>query len=137
MTLNEWSAKTKRQVFESLISGQPPSIGAYEIADLQAGKAIGVPVMGTTSYLPDRVLHEFIYKDSLTTVVLTVTIESPERIVVMPVPSWVVENIWQGEISGSYHFETDAKKLFENFGSQLSVEGNAPLFGPKMATRRE
>ena len=55
----------------------------------------------------------------------------------LPVPDWVIESIWQGEISGSYHFESDAKALVEAFQAELSAENNPKWFLPQAAKRRE
>jgi hypothetical protein len=55
----------------------------------------------------------------------------------MPVPNWVIESIWQGEIDGSYQFESDAHNLLSQFSAQLEPEANRQLFGKKRPTRRE
>ena len=54
----------------------------------------------------------------------------------MPVPSWVVESIWQGDIDGSYHFESEATELVAEFIEVLKREGNLAQFGDKAPTRR-
>lgn len=98
----------------------------------------GAPQMGSTRYAPDAIFVEFIYPDKLgKSVILTVKLEAPERIVYLPVPGWVVESIWQGEISGSFHFESDARRMMAELENQLDPEPNKALFGPKQATRRE
>ena len=94
--------------------------------------------MGTTRFEPTAVILEFIYPDKQgSSVVLPVKVASPERILFMPVPSWVVESIWQGEIDGSYRFETEAATLLADFAKLLDAEDNDRWFGPRQATRRE
>lgn len=92
--------------------------------------------MGASVFHPDRVDLEFLFGPG-TPLVFVVSISAPERIVFLPVPSWVIETIWQGEISGSHHFESEAMRLVEVFRGQLSPENNSALFGPQMAKRRE
>lgn len=90
--------------------------------------------MGATNYEPDAILMEFIYPDPKgSAVLLSVRVSAPERIVFMPVPEWVVESIWQGEIAGSYHFEGDALRMIEEFRASLAPEANAEIFGQERA----
>ena len=125
-------------IFEDLKNGQPPREGEFDDAVRKEGKVKGEPQMGSTHYEPDAIFVEFIYPDPKTTsTILTVKLAPPERIVFLPVPSWVVENIWQGDIAGTFHFESEAKKLFEELGQELDVESNKKWFGPQMAKRRE
>jgi len=55
----------------------------------------------------------------------------------LPVPEWVVESIWQGDVAGSFHFERDAKRLLASFEQELEPDDNQKYFGPQMAKRRE
>jgi hypothetical protein len=72
---------------------------------------------------------EFIYPDSRTAaILLEVRIPTPERVVFLPVPGWVVEQIWQGEITGSYAFESDAIALLEAFRQDLTPDANLRHF---------
>ena len=73
---------------------------------------------------------EFIYSSKgASSTVFQVEVDAPERIVYMPVPSWVIESIWQGEINGSFHFESDARELIDQFTASLQTEANASIFG--------
>ena len=63
-------------------------------------------------------------------------VDPPERIVRMPVPEWVVESVWQGEVDGSYHFESHAYALLEAFTASLDPEENARRFKGRMPTGR-
>jgi hypothetical protein len=138
MTLNAFAAAKRLAIFENLKQGLPPGEGDFDSQTLADARVKGDPQMGSTRYEPDAIFVEFIYPDSKSTsTVLSVKLAAPERIVFLPVPSWVVENIWQGDIAGTYHFESEAKRLYEELGQELSLEANAKWFGPQMAKRRE
>jgi len=137
MTLNEWSAKTKRALFDNLDQGHAPASGEFDEALLRDARTKGRPQMGATVYSPDSARFEFVYKDHISTIVFSVKAPTPHRVIFLPVPSWVVETIWQGDIDGSYHFEPDADELVQGFLAQLSPVENPALFGPKQPTRRE
>ncbi|MBS1706858.1 MAG: hypothetical protein JST40_13405 [Armatimonadetes bacterium] len=138
MNLNEYVAKTKREIFEALSAGLEPSLGTYDAAILKEVRSKGSPRMGVTVYSPDSLTHEFIYTDGPgSSVILPVTIPAPERIVFLPVPRWVVENIWQGNVDGSFQFESDAIKLLKEFERELEPQNNPKWFGPRASTRRE
>lgn len=137
MKLNEFVATTRRVLFEQLKAGLEPQVGTWDATLLADAKSKGTPQVGTTRYEPDAVVFEFVYPDSASTVVLAVRVASPHRIVLLPVPAWVVEQIWQGEIDGSYHFEPDALQLVAEFTQALNPEENAKRFGPKQPLRRE
>lgn len=138
MKLNEFAASRRMAIYESLCAGQPPAEGEFDAQALKDAMVLGAPQMGATNYSPDKIEFQFIFPNpNLAPMVFSVTIPSPERIVFMPVPSWVIESIWQGEIDGSYQFESDAKNLLSQFSAQLEPETNKQLFGRKRATRRE
>lgn len=138
MSLNSYAAEQRLAIFAELQKGLPPSVGSYSLEALAEAKKKGAPTMGSTRYEPSQIHFEFIYPDPLSSAtILTVTIPSPERIVHLPVPEWVVESIWQGEISGSFHFESDARALLERFSTEIEVGANEKWFGPQQAKRRE
>lgn len=138
MTLNEFAAKKKLALYERLRSGLEPDEGQFDANLLREAKALGSPQMGTTRFEPNQIHQEFIYSaPGQTTVVLSVTLPSPERIVYLPVPNWVIESIWQGDISGSAHFESDAKALVDQLLRELEADRNAAHFGPQAPKRRE
>lgn len=123
MKLNEWVATQKRALLEELVAGKEPSFGSFEPALLREGKVKGKPQMGTTRHEPHSVHLEFIYSDPLSSAtVLTVTVAPPERIVFLPVPEWVVESIWQGEIDGTFQFESDAMAMVKTFRTSVFSE---------------
>ncbi len=135
-SLAQWTATRKREIFDDLSSDRPPREGVFDSANLAECRTKGAVRMGASVYHPDRVDLEFLFGAG-TPLVFVVSLPAPERIVYLPVPAWVVETIWQGEISGSHHFESEANRLLLAFQSLLSPEANAPLFGPQMARRRE
>ena len=137
-TLSTFSARTKREIFEDLLAGRTPRVGKYDAELLQQSKIKQPVQMGTTVFHPDRIAFEFIYPDpQASALVLSVVVAPSERIVFLPVPNWVVENIWQGSVDGSFHFETDALALFGELKNLLEPRANAGLFGSQMAKRRE
>jgi hypothetical protein len=139
MNLNEFVATHKRGILDDLLNLKEPSIGVWDSDSLGKCRALNTaPKIGTAVYFQDRVELEFIYMaDGQATEVLTVSVPAPERIVFLPVPKWVVETIWQGEISGTFHFESDALRLVAQFQASLEPRENEALFGPARPTRRE
>jgi hypothetical protein len=105
---------------------------------LADGRTKGEPQIGAANFTPTTIIFEYIFSDGRgATTILSVTIDAPERIVFLPVPSWVVETIWQGEIDGSYQFEQDALAALDEFRSMIEPDANVSWFGPRQATRRE
>jgi hypothetical protein len=138
MTLNAYAAELRLRIFEEIKAGREPSLGSFDPLILKEARTKGTPQLGTTRYLPNELAFEFIFPDpKSSSTLLSVSVTPPERIVFLPVPEWVIESIWQGDIAGSYHFESEAMHLLESFGNLLTPEGNAPLFGPQLAKRRE
>jgi len=138
MPLNSFVAMKRQAIFEALLAGQAPAEGDYDETALAEGRAKGRPQMGTTRFKPRQILLEFIFSaPEEPATVLTVAIPAPERIVFLPVPPWVVESIWQGDVDGSYHFETDAERLVQEYRAELSAAANAVWFGPQPPKRRE
>jgi hypothetical protein len=137
-SLNAFSASKHRALFEDLRAGLDPSEGEFDSSLLKEARAKGNPQMGSTRYEPNSIVFEFIYPNPQgAAIIVSVRIASPERIVFMPVPAWVVETIWQGEIDGSYQFESDSYRLLEELRGRLEPDQNAELFQKKQATRRE
>lgn len=138
MTLNEWAAAKKTEIFEQLGQGQAPSEGAYDAAVFRDGLVKGKPQMGATTFTPSAAHFEFIFPDSnSTSTVLDVCVDAPERIVFLPVPEWVVEEIWQGDVSGTPHFESEANAMLARFRTELDPGMNEKHFGPQPPKRRE
>jgi hypothetical protein len=138
MNLNAYLAAKKQSVFADLQAGRPPSEGRFDEAVWRDAKEKAAPQLGSALLEPGRVELQFIYPvPGGMAVILAVEFDPPERIVHLPVPSWVIESIWQGEIAGSSHFESDAMRLLDELRAQLEPEANAALFGPQAPKRRE
>lgn len=136
--LNAYAAAKRRAIFDSLKAGQAPAEGLYSAEILAEARMKGAPQVGSTRYEPFKIHLEFIYPDpGATATILTVTLEAPERIVFLPVPEWVIESIWQGDIDGSYQFESQARELVAKLEEELTPDGNLKWFGPRQAKRRE
>ncbi len=138
MTLNEWAADIKTRIFDDLSQGRLPAEGKFDEALLREAQVKGKPQMGATNYEPHAATFEFIYPDSNSTAtVLQVLVEPPERIVFLPVPEWVLEEIWQGDVSGSAHFESEAAEILRRYTAELEPGANEKYFGRQPAKRRE
>jgi len=138
MKLNEWAVGLKTEIFDDLTQGRPPGTGSFDEALLREGQAKEKPQMGTTTYEPHSAVFEFIFPDpNSTATILQVRVEPPERIVFLHVPEWVMETIWQGDVSGSAHFEGEATELLRRYTAELEPGANDKYFGPQPARRRE
>lgn len=136
--LNAFMARCKREIWEDLRAGRDPRMGTWDADLLRVARTKEAPQMGATVYHPDHLQLEFQFPDKLgAAVVVSIQVPTPEPVVFMPVPKWVVETIWQGEIDGSYRFQSEAKRLLAEFTAGLEPEANRPWFGPRQATRRE
>ena len=138
MTLSEYLAATKRATHADLLKGDSPKVGKYDADALAKLRSSGEPQMGATVLEPESVRFEFIYPQSDGSAeLLAVDVQSPERIVFMPVPAWVIETIWQGSIDGSHHFESDANRLQDELLESMKPLQNKKLFGRHQPKRRE
>ena len=127
--LQDFVSDARRRVFDDLVNGVPPSLGSVDLDAFAKARDRGKPQLGTTQFGQHEVRLEFIYPDSRTAaILLEVCIPTPERVVFLPVPGWVVEQIWQGEITGSYAFESDATALLEAFRQDLTPDANLRHF---------
>ena len=138
MTLSAFVSEKRNAIFSDLSAGHAPREGVFDHDLFKEGMVKGKPQMGTTRFEPQAIDLEFIYPDSAgSSIVLTVRLSVPERILFMPVPAWVVESIWQGEIDGSYHFESEAALLLAEFAKMLQAEDNDKWFKRRQPKRRE
>jgi hypothetical protein len=135
MTLAEFVARNKREVFDRLVKGENPETGIYDLAVLAEGRGKGSARMGASVVHPDRVELQFLFGTADPTI-FVVTLTPPERIVFMPVPKWVVANVWQGEVLGSTQFESDARRLLAEFEALLSPDQNPEQFKDSMPVGR-
>jgi hypothetical protein len=137
MKLNEWAAQKKTEIYEDLTNGKHP-VGKFDEATLRQAQVKGKPQMGATTFKPDAAGFEYIYPDTNSTAtVLQVMVDPPERIVFMPVPEWVLEEIWQGDVTGSPHFESEAMEMIRRYAAELEPNANDKHFGKQPAKRRE
>ncbi|MBX3097666.1 MAG: hypothetical protein KF812_12480 [Fimbriimonadaceae bacterium] len=136
MTISEFVARTKRKILEDLRSNQPPSVGRFDANALEEAKRLGEVRIGTHQIQPYSVTLEFLFGKESPSVV-TIEVDTPERVVFLPIPDWVIENIWQGDIDGSAHFESHANKLVHGFLAKLTPEANPAEFAPRPPRRRE
>lgn len=138
LALNQYVAQKKREIYDRLRAGHAPDEGEFDGSVWAEAKDKGVPQMGTTVYRPDSIQVEFIYQDPLSSnLVLKVVLSAPERIVFMPVPEWVHQTIWQGEVDGTFRFESEAAAMLEVFGTELSASRNPVWFEKRLPTTRE
>lgn len=137
MSLSRFVSETRRHLYELLSSGRQPDLGEFDPDLYRRAKDRGQPQMGPVSYRPDRVVLDFIYPgDGSAAIVLAVNVDPPERIVYMPVPEWVVEQIWQGDVQGSYRFASEAAELLRRFEQLLEPSRNEADFGPAQQYKR-
>lgn len=138
LELNQYVAEKKRAVFERLRQGMAPGEGSFDAAAFEEAKDKGVPQMGTATFRPGEIRLEFIYRDPLgANQVFTVTLEAPERIVFMPVPKWVHQTVWQGEVDGTYRFESEAFGLMKGLEREMMPGENEKWFEKRLPTTRE
>ncbi|MCS7190756.1 MAG: hypothetical protein NZ843_04030 [Fimbriimonadales bacterium] len=129
MTLREFVRDQIRAVFDALKAGNAPPVGEYDPATLRECQRRALPQVGATRFLPDAIILEFIFQDaSLGPAVLSVRISAPEPIVYMPVPDWVIEDVWQGDVTGSFRFRSEAERLLQAFSEQVFTERNRVFF---------
>ena len=138
MTLSEYVATKKKEIYDDLLQGRDPAEGEFDAAALAELRSRGEPQMGSTVLEPENIRFEFIFPQiDGSAELLAVELTPPERIVFMPVPAWVVETIWQGDVDGSHHFQSDAKRLVEELSASLEPLSNKKLFGRQLPRRRE
>jgi hypothetical protein len=112
LNLNEFVAERRNQVFEALSAGKEPP-GEFDRQVLREARAKGKPQFGATRFESDSVVFEFIYPDvTSASAILDVR-------VAMPVPPWVIEQIWQGEVTGSHHFAAQAREMVQRLADLI------------------
>lgn len=138
MQLNAFVSATRSELHADLCARRAPRVGSFDgelLKDLFSGKD---PQLGSVRYTPHAVHFEFIYPQNGTAAtVFTVDVTPPERIVFLPVPNWVVENIWEGEVTGSYVLESEVEGRLAEFRAVLDEESNQAYFGRQEPTRRQ
>jgi hypothetical protein len=123
------TALLRGQILEDLQAKIEPRIGQFEPETLRLALTKPSVQMGAQKFVPNGFFFEFIFPDPTAgTVILTVFVPSKERIVFLPVPNWVRQNIWQGDIEGSYYYESEVEPVLSGFRTLLSDEKNAVFF---------
>jgi hypothetical protein len=129
MTLREFVRDKIQQIHDALRQGLAPPVGEYDPEVFKECKRRATVQIGTTHYRPDSILLEFIFTEpSLGPAVLTVRVPAPEPIVYMPVPDWVIEDVWQGEVTGTFRFASEAQVLLKKLHNQIFSETNLLYF---------
>lgn len=130
MSLYEFAAEKKRAIYADLLAGKDPSQGTFDPEVLAEGRRKGDPQIGSEIYSQNEIELQFIFPEAgNSATILSVTIPSPERIVYLTVPKWVVISVWQGEVYGTYAFESDAKRMVQEFLDTLDPQTNPNHFG--------
>jgi hypothetical protein len=113
LNLNEFVSGHRKLAHEALLAGREPA-GEFDAQVLREARTKGKPQVGATRYEVDAVILEFIYPDPTgAAAILDVRIPAPDQIVFLPVPPWVIEQIWQGEVTGSHHFAAQAREMLD------------------------
>lgn len=137
MSLYEFAAEKKRAIYADLLAGKDPSQGTFDKELLAEGRRKGDPQIGSETYRQDEIDLQFIFPEAgNSATILTVTVPSPERIVYLTIPKWVVISVWQGEVFGTYAFESDAEKLVQEFLATLEPQANPEHFGEQTVIGR-
>jgi hypothetical protein len=136
VTLSEYVSSLRNTIFDDLTHGRAPSQGEFSATLLAEARMLAVlPQMGSLRYAPQSVSFEFIYPNPKgASIVFSVNCATPERVVYLPVPGWVIQSIWQGEVHGSHHFESEANALVATFVDGLSPENNSAHFEEDAST---
>jgi hypothetical protein len=132
MTLTEYASRRKSEILAELLAGRLPTDAEYDAAGIRSALEKAEPRQGATRYAQSHIDFEFIFAvPGEATVVQAVRVPAPERIVWLPVPDWVVANVWQGTVHGTYCFESEAREHLRKLEAMLEPAVNQGLFdGP-------
>lgn len=136
MTFLEFASAARRRVLADLESGEEPGAGEFDRERLRAARAHGEPRMGSMVVHPERLDLEFPFVSAEGAVVFSVSVATPERVVAMPVPEWVVENVWHGTVEGSFVFESEARAMLGRLAALLEPGPNRALFAGRASVGR-
>lgn len=128
MTLGQFIADCKIRLLAELESRVEPSFGTYDVHQWPGSSRVKQVQIGSATPFPHNVEFEFILTLEEGSEVFTISVPAPERIVYMPVPEWVLISVWQGEVSGSYHFESDATRMTDRYVALLTSGTNESEF---------
>lgn len=137
MLLKEFVVHKRKVILEDLKNGKAPKEGKYDKGFLTSYSANDTIQLGAVKFQPYSMTLEYIFTDKQkNSHIFSVELEVPERIVFMPVPTWVIQSIWQGEIQGSYYFQTEAYRLLDEFKLNLEESQNLNCFNAEPEKQR-
>lgn len=138
MTFASFTAEARTLILLDLDRGLDPSLGKFDGARLAQARAHGKPRLGAMLPSPHSVVLEFpFFNEEGAAMMFSVELATPERVVYLGVPPWVVENVWQGTVDGTYVFESQARAMLDEFAQGTAPGPNAAMFGARAPTRRE
>ena len=139
MTLREFTHTTRKQILDALQHKKAPPIGHFDRKVFEEAVQLREVQLGSAHYTPHSVILEFIFlRDQPgTPLILSVEVDTPEPVVFMPVPEWVQEDVWQGEVKGTFRLRSEAERLMEAFRHHVLEEENRHYFEQRSAPRRE
>ena len=117
MTPYEWAVGRRRTLLETLKAGKRPDDATFDAGAVEAALAKGVPREGAIRFLPDAAIVE-----------VHVAFAGSAPAIWMAVPDWVVENVWQGEVTGRHLFESQARAALDRVAAGILPEPNAAAF---------
>ncbi len=139
MTLREFTNTTRKQVFEALRHRMPPPIGHFDRKTFEEAVQMREVQMGGAHYTPHSVVLEFVFlhDNPGAPLILSVEVETPEPVVFMPVPDWVQEDVWQGEVKGTFRLRSEAERMLNAFRHHVLECENLHYFEERPVPRRE
>ncbi|MGQ9881576.1 MAG: hypothetical protein ACUVSV_12050 [Armatimonadota bacterium] len=139
MTLREFVNATRKQVLDALLHKQPPPIGHFDPKRFEEAVQMREVQMGGTRYTPHSVILEFVFlhDNPGAPLILCVEVDTPEPVVFMPVPEWVQEDVWQGEVKGTFRFRSEAEQLIGSFRHHVLECDNPHYFEERPTPRPE
>ncbi|MCS6949110.1 MAG: hypothetical protein NZ520_01480 [bacterium] len=139
MTLREFTNAARKQILEALQHKQPPPIGHFDRKAFEEAMQMREVQMGSAHYTPRSVVLEFVFWHDTpgAPLILSVEVETPEPVVFLPVPDWVQQDVWQGEVKGTFRLRSEAEQMLETFRRHVLEGENLHYFEERPAPRRE
>ncbi len=139
MTLREFTNTARVQILEALQRKQPPPIGHFDRKAFEEAMQMREVQMGSAHYTPRSVVLEFVFWHDApgAPLIFSVEVDAPEPIVFLPVPDWVQQDVWQGEVKGTFRLRSEAERMIEAFRQHVLEGENLHYFEERPAPRRE
>ena len=129
MRLNEFLAVEKRRAFEAVLTGSKPVGMRCDEGRLKALFEKGKPTMGTTVLNADQISFEFVFTlDDGQTEVLSIVLDPPERIVYMPVPEWVVENLLKNALENRPRSFASSRNAYRPASRSVDTKSSSRVY---------